>query len=114
MIIGGFVMKKKRLIAMIISAIMVFSMIPMAVFAAEDSAITTTLPAEAKVGEQVEFGVTSTAGSDANKTVLAKFHVSGPAVADTEYYETGGSAAGQWLPMTGDDIRSYYRLPIFG
>ena len=94
MIIGGFVMKKKRLIAMIISAIMVFSMIPMAVFAAEDSAITTTLPAEAKVGEQVEFGVTSTAGSDANKTVLAKFHVSGPAVADTEYYETGGSAAG--------------------
>lgn len=102
MIIGGFVMKKKRLIAMIISAIMVFSMIPMAVFAAEDSAITTTLPAEAKVGEQVEFGVTSTAGSDANKTVLAKFHVSGPAVADTEYYETGGSAAGQWLPLTGD------------
>ena len=59
MIIGGLVMKKKRLIAMIISAIMVFSMIPMAVFAAADSAITTTLPTEAKVGEQVEFGVTS-------------------------------------------------------
>ena len=106
-------MNTKKIIALIISAIMVFSVIPMAVFAAGNTSITTTLPTEAKVGEQIDFSVTTnTAAPDAGTMVLGKFSVSDPTAVSTEYKETAGAGAGQWLPLTGDTFGPATGFPL--
>ncbi len=93
--------KKKSILALIISAVMVFGMAPMAVFAASDSEITTDMPTTAVVGQEIEYGVTTTAGTDQGKYVLAKFNITGPAAVTTKYLEVNDN---QWYELTGDSF----------
>lgn len=98
--------KVDRILAMLLSILMVAAMLPVhavyAAEAAESTLITNLSDIEFIVGEAQEFTVTSTANDDAGAMVKGSFVFSEPAAIEKlEYYETAEGMQG-WYELTGD------------
>ena len=95
-----------RILAMVLSALMLFAMLPVNsvyALAASPSKISTNLASiDFTVNEATEFTVTSVANDDAGKMVKGSFDFSDPdAITKLEYYETAEGVQG-WYELTGD------------
>ena len=101
---------KKKLLAVLTTVMMAFSLFPSVVSAATAPTVKVDKPDVFTVGQTEEFSISTTGGSKAGTMVKGFSTVTGDtSIAKIEYYET---ADGKWYELTGDSFGPQSGFPL--
>ncbi|MBS7175088.1 MAG: LPXTG cell wall anchor domain-containing protein [Clostridiales bacterium] len=101
---------KKKLLAVLTTVMMAFSLFPSVVSAATAPTVKVDKPDVFTVGQTEEFSISTTGGSKAGTMVKGFSTVTGDtSIAKIEYYET---ADGNWYELTGDSFGPQSGFPL--